>query len=215
MIINPYVFLSPPVVSTGPLLHLDGANASTAIVDAHAGSTWTASGAAQLSTVQAKFGPSSLFVNTGYVFTTNMGSTLSANFCVEGWAYAIATPRGIFHLFPNSTATSLGLGWDNAGNRWQLYNSGTVTNSATTTVPVGWFHWAVYRVGTALMLAINGVVIITVTNSTDFGGYSSLYVGIYYNSGFPWVGYIDEVRVTLASSPYTSAGFTPPTAPFT
>lgn len=197
-----------------PLLHFDGTNGSTSIVDAHGGSTWSVSGGAQLSTSQAKFGVSSLFVNGGYVSTPNMGAALSSDFCIEGWAYATATPRGLFHLFPNSSASSLGLGWDNAGLRWQLYHSGTIGNSPQTSVPPGWFHWAVYRVGSSLMLAINGVVVVTATDSTDFGGVTSLYVGLYYNSGFPWVGYIDEVRVTLGSSPYTSAGFTPPTAPF-
>jgi hypothetical protein len=205
-----------PIASTGPLLHFDGANGSTTITDSHGTTTWTRTAPAQISTAQSKFGGSSLFVNGGYVRTTNIGSTLDGDFCIEGWANATATPRGIFQMFLNSSPSSLGCGWDDAGLTWQLYHNGSVEASAATTIPTGWFHWAAYRVGTAIMLAINGTVVINAIDSGDnFGSSTELNIGVYYNTGYPWVGYIDEVRVTRMSSPYTSAGFIPPTSAFT
>lgn len=200
------------VASTGPLLHFDGANGSTSIIDAHGGSTWSVSGSAQLSTAQQKFGPSSLLPNGGYISTANAGAIKSGDFCVEGWGYATGTPRGVFHDFPNSSATGLALGRN--GSVWEIYHNGSVTQSASLTVPTGWFHWAVYRVGSTLVATIDGVVIISVSDSGTFGAFQSMYVGTYYNNGFPWVGYIDEFRMTLGSSPYPTIGFTPPTSPF-
>ncbi len=201
------------ITSTGPLLHFDGSNGDTTILDSHGGSTWTVNGSAQLSTAQQKFGPTSLFVNGGYVFTSNAGAALTGDFCIEGWAYATATPRGLFHSFPNSSAGGIALGRN--GTVWECYHNSTVTQSAALTVPTGWFHWAVYRSGSTLVVAIGGVVVITMTDSSSFGAIQSMYVGTYYNNGFPWVGYIDEFRMALGNAVYSTSGFTPPTAPFT
>lgn len=155
-------------------------------------------------------------VNSGYVVTEDMGHSFLGDFCVEGWAFATATPRGIFHTNPISSASGLALGWDDDNNQWALYYNSSATNSGTTTIPTGWFHYAVYRVGNTLRAAINGTSVITVTSSsTDaLGGYQTMYHGIYYNNGYPWVGYLDEFRVTFGSSPYQTANFTPPTTPF-
>jgi hypothetical protein len=215
---TPSPTLTPSVTpnNSGPLLHFDGANDSTVITDSHGVSTWTPNGLAKISTAQSKFGGSSLAVNSGYVTTTDMGHSFLGDFCVEGWAFATATPRGIFHTNPDSTASGLALGWDDDHSQWALYYTASATNSATTTIPTGWFHYAVYRVGDTLRLAINGVNAITVTSPSDdaLGAYQTMYLGIYYNSGYPWVGYLDEFRVTFGSSPYQTASFTPPTASF-
>lgn len=201
------------ITSTGPLLHFDGSNGDTTIVDSHGGSTWGVNGGAQLSTTQQKFGPTALFCNTGYVNTTNFGPAISGDFCVEGWAFSTGTPRGLFHTSPNGTANGIGLGRN--GTVWELYHNGTVTQSAALTIPTGWFHWACYRSGTTLVVTINGVVVITTTDSSSLGGFVTMFVGTYFNSGFPWVGYIDEFRMTLGNAVYSTSGFTPPTSPFT
>lgn len=213
MIINPYLFgVAPPPPSDGPLLHFDGANGSTSIVDAHGGSAWSVSGSAQLSTADAMFGPSSLAVNGGYVFTTNMGGPLGTEFCVQGFAKNTGSPRGLFHTFPNSSAGGLALGW--GGSQWECYHNGSNTGCGGS-ILVGWFHWAVYRLAGTIYIAIAGTIIASFADSGDFGLTTSMYVGCYYNSGFPWAGFIDEVFPDLTHPIYGSSNFTPPTAPFT
>lgn len=202
------------VSSTGPLLHFDGANGSTSIIDAHGGSTWVTDAGATLSTAQAKFGGSSLDAGPGYVHTLNMGGSLGTNFTVQGFAFNGGSPRGLFHTFPNSSAGGLALGWS-GGSTWELYHNGTNTASSSTTLPVGWFHWAVWRTGGRIRAAINGTIIIDIADAGSLTATTSMYIGAYYNNGFPWDGYIDEVLIDLATAAYGSVNFTPPTAPFT
>lgn len=200
--------------STGPLLHFDGANGSTAIIDSHGGSSWLRAGTAAISTAQSKFGGASLDVSGNLVATTNMGGTLGANFTVEGWAFNTGTPRGLFQLQLDGSASSLALGWDGT-SVWELYHLGVVTQSAALTVPAGWFHWAVWRTGGVIRVAIGGTIRITVTDAGSFAAFPSMYIGCYFDTPYPWVGYIDEVRITLTTAQYGTANFTPPTTAFT
>lgn len=74
------------------LLHFDGTDASTSIIDDF-GNTWTAAGNAQLDTAQTKFGASSLLGDgTGdYVETTNITSLGGDSWEMSCWFRASAT----------------------------------------------------------------------------------------------------------------------------
>lgn len=203
------------VVSPGPLLHFDGSNTSTTITDAHGGSVWSAIGGAQLSTAQAMFGPSSLFVNSGRVNTADMGGALGAEFCVQGFAYSTdPSPRGIFHTNPNGSANGLALGWGGPSGVWEVYhnNSGL---PAPGSVPVGWFHWAVWRFSGTIYIAIEGHILASVADTSNLGAYTSMDIGTYFNTSNNWIGYLDEIFIDLTHPIYGSSDFTPPTAPFT
>lgn len=195
------------------LLHFDGANGSTVITDATGKSTWVRYSPAALTTSQKKFGASSLNVNGGYVYSTNVGLQPSGNFCVEGFAYSTNSgTRGLFAKNPASAADALALGWDGSST-WEVYAPAGV-QFFPATLPTGWFHFAVYRVSGQVYLAINGTVLGHFADSTDLGTYGSMYFGVYFSGAFPWQGYMDECRVTYGSSPYGASNFTPPTAAF-
>jgi hypothetical protein len=202
------------IPSTGPLLHFDGSNGSTTFTDSHGGSAWVGNAGAALSTAQAKFGASSLATGPGYIDTLNMGAALDTNFTVEGFAFSSGGSRGLFHTNPNGSANGLALGWDGS-NRWEMYHNNIVTTSSVTTLPSGWFHWAVWRTGGSIRVAINGTIVITIADTGNFGALTSMFLATYFNNGFPWVGYIDEVRIDLSTAQYGTTGFTPPSAPFT
>lgn len=200
--------------SVSPLLHFDGTNGATTFIDSHGASTWTRSGSPSLSNVQAKFGATSMFVNGGYILTANAGPVLTGDFCIEGQAFNTGGARGLFHSNLGASAAGIGLGW--TGTNWDVYHNGTNTNlgGGATAIPTGWFHWAVFRISGVIYLAINGVVLGSIADTSNLNGYQTMNVGAYWNGGFPWVGYIDEFRMTFGYSPYPATGFTPPTSPF-
>lgn len=201
--------------TNGPLLHFDGSGGSTTITDSHGVSTWTTSGSAQLSTAQAKFGPSSLLVNGGYAKTLNMGASLGAQFCVQGWALNTgSTPRGIFHTNLGGSAAGLALGWGGGSNVWEIYHNVAVLTGPGP-VPVGWFHWAVWRLAGVIYAAINGHIIASVADTSTLGGFITMNIGQYFNTSNAWQGHIDEVQIDTANPVYSSVDFTPPTNPFT
>lgn len=200
--------------SGGALLNFDGDDTSTTIIDSHRASLWSASGGAQLSTAQSKFGSSSLFVNGGVVGTTNMGVPLGAEFCVQGWAYNTGgTPRGLFHTLTNSTASGLALGWGGSSGVWELYHNGSGL-ACGGSVPVGWFHWAVYRLAGVIYVAIGGHILNSVADTSNLGGYVTMNIGSYYNNSTNWVGYIGPVSIEPSRAIYGASDFTPPTLPF-
>lgn len=85
-----------------------------------------------------------------------------------------------------------------------------------------WYHIAVQRTGTELMLFIDGVPQnAPITNSaTYFDGTAPLFiaggqdVGAFVLPNTSILGFADEVRFTLGVGRYTSTGFTPPSAAF-
>ena len=78
-----------------------------------------------------------------------------------------------------------------------------------------WTHIAVSRAGTSLKMFINGAVVVTATNSTNFSDANVRYVGAINGGNFYYFpGYISNLRIVKGLAVYTSA-FTSPTAPLT
>ena len=82
--------------------------------------------------------------------------------------------------------------------------------------PIGsWTHIAVSRAGTALKMFINGIVVGSATNSTNFSDASLRYVGaMNTTSPYYFPGHISNLRIVKGIAVYTTS-FTPPTAPLT
>jgi len=220
---DPYLY-----TNTVLLLHGDGANGSTNIVDSSrvAGSPKivTPVGNAQISTAVADpFGN-----NTGVLAFDGTGDYLASgpyvdfamglgDFTWEAWIYPSSAPffcticstRDAFN-----TANGLTLGMDSS-RKLYLYSNNYLLNPATTLALNTWHYVAAIRLGSTLQLFLNGVSLGTAANSQNFSN-SSLAVGsVLPTSGSAsqfWSGYIDELRITKAAR-YTS-NFTPPTAPF-
>jgi len=78
-----------------------------------------------------------------------------------------------------------------------------------------WTHIAITRSGTDLRMFIDGVVVTSATNSTNFStAPGTSYIGTRYSQEHFWDGFISNVRVIKGTALYTS-NFTPPSAPLT
>ena len=232
---DPYLY-----TNTVLLLHGDGTNGSTTIVDSSkvAGSpkTVTAFGNAQISTAQSKFGGASiLFDGTGDRLTVPDSNDFefgSGNFTIESWVRLTSGGNnkvvfaksnrndsggiGSFALNITPTNTVVILASSSVGptgSLWQVEQTSTTALSLNT-----WHHLAFVRNGNVFSLYIDGISSASTTQAiTLVNNAEVLTIGtLGYTSGtfvndFP--GYIDDLRITKGIARYTS-NFTPPTAPF-
>lgn len=204
------------------LLHCDGTNGSTTIVDSSGSpKTVTAVGNAQISTAQSNlFGGGSLLLDgNGDYLSVNSSSAFdfgTNSFTVEAWVrltsisgdFFIASASGNNGLFFGyNLSNNNGWGWGRAGVAWD-YTSGITATTGT------WYHLALCRDGTSMRLFVDGTQAgTTQTNSTSYNlSQTSLTIGS-QGAGFYLNGYLDEVRITKGVARYTS-NFVAPTAPF-
>ncbi len=213
------------------LLHADGPNNSTTIVDNSTNNlSLTVNGSAKLSTAQAKFGTASLNFNSGsdanlsYAGFSGNALDVASNqdFTVEFWVYVTAV-----HNAADASSSYVILEF-NGSTRYSL-NLNTVSGKPAITFSFfygivsfdhqselllnGWRHVALVRSSDVVRLYLDGV-----QSTSSFSNGNAL-----DNSGFFSLGprqggsanrlYIDEVRVTIGTARYT-ATFTPPTAAF-
>jgi len=209
------------------LTAFDGADGATTVTDESSAANGAATfvGNAQLDTAQQKFGSASLLLDgTGDYVTwpDDADWQLDGDFTIEGF------------IRYNSVASneSFASHYTNTGNqrawwlRWQTTNmlewvfstdgAATTTRSgAWTPVADTWYHWAVERVGTALVAYIDGVAKISSTMvGTTFNSNAPLRIGFGESSDdMPTNGWIDEVRITKGAARYNGA-FTPPSEAF-
>jgi hypothetical protein len=205
------------IQSVSLLLHGNGANGSTTIVDSSPSpKTVTAFGNAQISTAQSKFGGASIaFDGSGdYLESTALSIGTDESYTIEAWV-RFNSSQGTFGPICSigdwNTANGFAL-VSYAGN-WAL-SVGTSFNLGITAYSANaWNHVAVTRANqTSNDFWLNGTKIATLNNGTLFSGT----IGVGKATG-PFTamldGYIDDFRITKGVARYT-ANFTPPTAPF-
>jgi len=202
------------------LLHGDGTNGSTTIVDSSPSpKTVTAVGNAQISTAQSKFGGASLaFDGNGDYLTVPDNADYAfgaADFTLEAWVYfgnltdysTIASTRDA-----NNSLTGWTLGVDVSEQPYFYTNGFDIIGNALAQNT--WHHIAMARAGSSLRMYVNGMQV----GSTfpDTKNYTNQTLAIGSVVGGPqqlFNGYIDDLRITKGVARYTS-NFTPPTAPF-
>ena len=203
------------------LLHGDGANGSTTIVDSSPSpKTVTVVGDAQISTAQSKFGGASIaFDGNGDYLTIPASSDFSfgtENFTVEFWYYHLGgTDKG---LFANNSGSSVGVNFlVGVSGPFRIYNGisgGNVADFSASPALNTWQHVAVVRQSGTVTLYVNGAASGTANwAGVNAGNVATFSVGAAYGNARFANGYIDEFRVTKNIARYTS-NFTPPTAPF-
>jgi hypothetical protein len=230
---DPYLY-----TNTVLLLHGDGTNGSTNIVDsskvAGGPKTVTAVGNAQISTAQSKFGGSSIAFDGNGDYLTIPDSTawnLPNDFTIEAWVYLTAYSANWAGNFGAAVVANY-QGTAGADKGWQLRINGTSSsyttinlytgftdlNFATTVSLNTWTHVAVTRSGSSIRTFVGGTQAgSTITNNDAFteDGSRQLWIGglndSTYRFWFP--GYMDDIRITKDVARYTS-NFTPPTLPF-
>ncbi len=206
--------------STVLMLHGDGANLSTNILDAsYSDHTQTVTGTATISTGQSKFGGASIsfgggagnFVNSdgGNDFAFGTGDwTIDfwARFGVVGACYLMDF-RGVAGDLPRVTilmpVNTIAL-FVNGANRIV----GTTVISALT-----WYHIAVVRSGTVTWMFLNGVQesapwIDTTNYTASAGGRPIIGSDVAVTSGFN--GFLDEIRISKGVARWV-LNFAPPT----
>jgi hypothetical protein len=230
-LLNPYRFAGggggpsdPDFANVRLLAHMDGTNGSTTFTDSSGTpKTMTAFDNAQISTAQSQFGgASALFDGTGDYIAAGTASDFhiaTSNFCIECF---VRPSRVNVAQVICGTRTASNNGWalsiNNVGNLLFLTGNGgsntTVVIGATPLTINTWVHVAADRSGSTTRIFLGGVLL-----SSGAAGISQqdgpLNIGQRNQTGnFQYYGgYIDEMRITIGASRYTSA-FTPPTAPF-
>jgi hypothetical protein len=226
----------PYYANVSLLLHGDGTNGSTTIIDnSPTPKTVTAVGNAQISTAQSKFGGSSIAFDGNADYLTIPDSAdwnLPNDFTIEAWVYLTAysaNNAGYFGAVIVSQYTAAGGGSDLG---WQLRINGTASSYTTINLYTGvtdlnfaatvslntWTHVAVTRSGSSIRAFVNGTQAgSTITNSDAFteSGNRQLWIGGLNDTTYRfWLpGYIDDLRITKGVARYT-ANFIPPAAPF-
>jgi hypothetical protein len=215
--------LTPTAATT---LLVNGMNAG--IYDATTINDMETVGNAQVSTVQSKFGGSSVYFDgsgdSGRIAVNQPALQFgTSNFTAEGWVYSTGGTGTYQHILTGGTSWTTGSGgiyWyynggsPTLGAAWNQIATNPAVNSGTLSINT-WYHFALVRNGNTMTLYINGTSVssISVTGvSLAFNNQSRTNIG-----GGGWdndfAGYIDDLRVTNGVARYT-ANFTPPTQPF-
>lgn len=213
-----FVLPSDPFFSSVQLLLKgEGTNGGSTITDLSlkARTPATNSGAVT-STVQFKFGASSLyfdaastFAQRGFTYSIAAADRLgTGSYTIEMFFRINATGR-LYQLFAIDTVSGF-LQVDAAGSiRW-------LTQVFTPPSPIAantWYHLAAVRSGSSVWVFLDGTQIgSTITDTRDQNG-STWWVGRDFDTDRGLYGYIDELRVTKGVARYT-ANFTPPTQTF-
>jgi len=206
------------------LLHGDGTNGSTTIVDSSPSpKTVTAFGDAQISTAIADpFGN-----NTGVIAFDGGGDYLSVpdstdwdvsgDYTIEFWANhglsGVSYTKG--YLGTNSISGTSGFAIGHyVGDLFIRTASSLVSSTGAPITSSVWNHIAIVWGSSTLKGYVNGTEVLSTTAYTTstavpliIGNFNNLDADRYYN------GYIDDLRITKGIARYT-ANFTPPTAPF-
>ncbi|AYQ29531.1 MULTISPECIES: LamG-like jellyroll fold domain-containing protein [unclassified Polaromonas] len=218
--------------SVSLLLHGDGINNSTVITDSSpVVKPVTVGGNAKVSTVQGKFGGTSMaFDGAGdYLSSANHDNfnLTSADFTIEAWVYVTALTAGTQAVVDKDgvSGTSYSqyqVGISPAGKMTAFLGNGngvsptgTVYTGTTTITLNAWHHLAVVKSGSIFKGFLDGAQEWSAAAAPMYSGGKALLVG-YLASGAAaqtFNGYIDDVRITKGVARY-SANFTPPTTAF-
>lgn len=220
---------------TKVLLHMDGADASTAFADANLGGsahTWTAAGNAQIDTADSKFGGASgLFDGTGdYISTPDHANFVlgASNWTIDSWFKIAGGDGTVLNLAGQSdTAPQTAA---NTSFYVQRFSSGVMRfvvsdgsslntldgiNTYSTVAHTGWHHLEVTRSSNTVSMYVDGVL----ENSMAFTGTvpdcsTVLTVGTRNTAvATMWFGWLDEFRISVGAARHTAA-FAVPTAAY-
>lgn len=201
----------PYYANVSLLLHFDGTDGSTTIVDnSPSPKTFTCGGSAQLDNLHKYFGPTSLWMDGS---DTLIGPTANADFDFGSGDFTI---EGFFrHGFSNvvkilctnrsPSGSDYGFAFHTTvanGLQFTAWNpAGTVVVSMSTATVIfasAWRYAAVKRLGSAFSIWLDGTQVATATYSGAIVASPNPFVMGYDPSaaGRDWIGHLDEWRIT-------------------
>lgn len=197
------------------LLGFDGSDGSSTVTDlSSVPKTLTVSGSFALATANKKFGSSSLgnvATGTGGVTITPVTSLQmgSSNFTFECWVYKLDSTHcrvWNFNVFTGIANDEISLG---IGSNFISFVVGSFNSSFSYTIKLNtWHHFALVRNGNSILLFLNGVQLdVTGTYSGTLPTQDRMVIGNISRNGsslLPFIGFIDEFRVTKGVARYTS-----------
>jgi hypothetical protein len=213
------VFGSVPP-GTALLLNFNGSNGSTTFTDSSPNElTVTASGDAEISTAESKFGGASGYFDgaTSYIIAES-GDALQfgvEDFSVEMWVRFDATSNALLYdtiPIDGPGSRSEGFALVLQDGQFNVFHSGSFQGSPSVTASTGqWYHIAFTRSGGLCRLFVDGQVDSSFTLSVDISDTVALVGRVGNAAAYFLDGYIDDLRVVKGFALYT-ANFTPPTS---
>lgn len=149
----------------------------------------------------------------------------TGDFTIEGWVYRTALSGSFGGIYDGIfSIQGYGTGWNDGGQGMGI-GCGNIHTPAfpsggknfSSSVPLNqWTHIAVTRSSGTFRVFLNGVQVVTFTDTSAIGNGSVGFpvLGQFDNGRFYLTGYISNFRVVTGTVLYT-ANFTPPTAPLT
>ena len=177
--------------------------------------SFTAEADAQLSTAQAKFGPSSLLLDgTGDFVQSTATSVVQNDFTIEFFAYATNFAQDAY-LWDNSLSNQgFAFSVTSAGQLRLIQNNTILAQTSSPSLNNNqWNHFALVQNGSLLNLYINGTSKLQYATGGDSYPGQSYKIGTNEGETQFFNGYIDEFRSSNIAR-YTTT-FTPPTSAFT
>jgi len=219
---NEMVEADPFFNNVSLLLHGDGANGSTTIVDSSPSpKTVTPVGNAQISTaIVDPFGRVDAGVielgPNGYA-TAPAGSSFSFgtdDFTIETWVYRVTADSNNNAIWSNGSLQSGSFGFYILNNRLRAdFYLGAAFVASSTLGLNQWYHIAFTRKGDTFRWFLNGTVDHQSTPGPQNNTSNLCELGRVWQTPSNQLIYIDDFRITKGVARYT-ANFTPPTAPF-
>lgn len=218
---------TPPTAPVTPtpntVLLLNGMNAGA--YDATAINDMETVGNAQVSTVQSKFGGSSVYFDgSGDWLDLRQNNPVNwlgtGDYTIEFWVYgnSWSTLPVLLEYGRSSTGSTPGLEFyvSTTGGTLDIYGgatTGTLLASYSSLSTTTWTHVALARASGSTRLFINGTQ--SGSTATDTTNYSQAYIriGAFVTGANSLNGYLDDFRITKGVARYTT-NFTPPTQAF-
>lgn len=204
------------------LLQMDGASGSSTFID-DSGVTLNKFGNPQFSTEQFKIGTSSIkFNGTSDYLSTPVSSSYgmgTGDFTIEGWFFATSV-TGVRAVVDFRSVGSVAQSKPSIlvyNNTIQFLHDTAGAPTASVGVSANlWYNFAWSRVAGVSYFFVNGNLIYSVADTTNYGTSNDVVIG---QSGpdrtYPgyFQGYIDQIRIIKGVGMYSSS-YTPPTSPF-
>ena len=222
------VFLLPPHMDpyTKSLLHFNGADGGTTFTD-EVGKTWTRVGSAVTKTAWKEFGTASGYFSGGNdrIYTPDHADFAfgTGNFTIDLWIKTTQSTEGhiVYQGNDGETAATVAFWIRMYGGKvsfvpdYRNYPSHHVIQSQANVNDGNPHHVAVVRNGDTFTLYVDGTsqnsVALASFNMTDSS--NNLSVGKMGPSYYPYIGYVDELRISKGIARWTSS-FTPPSAEY-